>query len=304
MKFFFLFLVLLSAHSADARFTVIEKDKSLEIHHDGKLVTAFRSDHRVPYIHPLMSPSGANVTRYWPMDETHAEEERDHPHHRGLWLAHGAVNGFDFWAFQDQKDAAISVRSIKGAISDDGGSANLTADLVWSGGGSDMLREVRTFVVSKPDPLTLRIVVNSQLTALLDKVVLGDTKEGTFAIRMDRTLRVKGRHAASKLVNSNGETDANAWGKRAVWTAMVGPDELGKPCVVAIIDHAKSFRHPTHWHARDYGLLAANPFGIHDFEKKADKKLGEHVLAKDENLNLEYTVIIHHGTLESAKLPQ
>lgn len=304
MKFFLPLLLLCVVQPAFARFSVVEKDKSVEILHNGKLVTAFRSDHRVPYLHPLISPSGANVTRYWPMDDKHAEEERDHPHHRGLWLAHGAVNNYDFWAFQDKKDAAITVKSTTANVSADGSTAHLKADLIWAAGGSDILHEVRTFVVSQPDPLTLKIAISSQFVALLDKVVFGDTKEGTFAIRMDRTLRVKGHLAASKLVNSDGQTDENAWGKRAVWTAMVGPDELGKPCVVAIIDHAKSFRHPTYWHARDYGLLAANPFGIHDFEKKSDKKLGEHVLLKGDKLELNHTVMIHHGTLESAKLKE
>ena len=111
-----------------------------------------------------------------------------------------------------------------------------------------------------------------------------------------------GKEAKATLTNSNGETILEAWGKRAKWAAYSGPDEKGQAVVVAILDDPLSFRHPTHWHARDYGLLAANPFGIHDFEKMKDKTIGNLVLHKGDALLLNYTVIIHQGTLESAKL--
>jgi hypothetical protein len=68
------------------------------------------------------------------------------------------------------------------------------------------------------------------------------------------------------------------------------------------MDHPSNLRHPTWWHARDYGLLAANPFGIHDFEAKKDKTLGNHVLKKGESLTFRYLVVLHHGSVENAKL--
>jgi hypothetical protein len=70
------------------------------------------------------------------------------------------------------------------------------------------------------------------------------------------------------------------------------------------MDHPSNLRHPTWWHARDYGLLAANPFGIHDFEGKEDEHLGDYTLKKDETLTLRYQVVVHQGTLESAALPK
>ena len=237
------------------------------------------------------------------MEKDAPSEERDHPHHRGLWLAHGNVNGFDFWARADGKESSIVLNSVteKEAGSD---SATFTTDLTWTAEGTDLLQETRNHTFSKPDPQTLRIDIRSTLTALSDDTVFGDTKEGTFAIRMDRTLRVKGKEAKATLANSNGETNLDAWGKRANWAAYSGPDENGDPVVVAIADNPSSFRHPTHWHARDYGLLAANPFGIHDFESKKDKTLGNHTLRKGETLVLTYTVIIHEGSLESAALDE
>jgi len=292
--------ILTGCACAEFRFT--EKDGSLSLMDGDKLITAFRTDYRVPYLYPLTSPSGANIARHWPMEEDAPTEEKDHPHHRGLWLSHGDVNGFDFWAgMVGKKNAVIRTDSIDTKHSE-GSVAALVVNLTWLGDGKELLGERRIQTFTRPDPKTLRIDILSTLTALADEVTLGDTKEGTFAIRTDRTLRVKGKEAKATLTNSSGETNDDAWGKRAKWAAYSGPDELGQPVVVAIVDHPDSFRHPTHWHARDYGLLAANPFGIHDFERKKDKTLGNHVLRRSESLILSYTVILHQGTLESANL--
>ena len=285
--------------SADFSFT--EKDGALQLLEGETLVTAFRTDYRVPYLYPLTAPSGTNIARHWPMENDIPSEDKDHPHHRGLWLSHGAVNGYDFWAGFDKKNASIVLNSItkKEAGAD---SATFTADLTWTAEDNKLLQETRTHTFSRPDAETLRIDIRSTMTALADEVVFGDTKEGTFAIRTDRTLRVTGKEAKATLTNSNGDTNLDAWGKRANWAAYSGPDEKGEPVVVAIIDNPSSFRHPTHWHARDYGLLAANAFGIHDFESNKDKTVGNHTLKKGETLVFNYTVIIHNGSLESAKL--
>jgi hypothetical protein len=62
-------------------------------------------------------------------------------------------------------------------------------------------------------------------------------------------------------------TGKDTWGKQAPWCDYSGPVD-GKTLGVAIFDHPSNPRHPTWWHVRDYGLFAANPFGVHDFEKK------------------------------------
>jgi hypothetical protein len=293
--------ILALASPIHAQFVFSENEGMLELHHGEKLVTAFHTDFRFPYLYPVRSASGANVVRNWPMKTDVPGEEQDHPHHRGIWLAHGSVNGHDFWADTKKTHPTIRLNSItrKEVIND---IAQLGADLTWIAENTELLKENRHYAFSKPNAVTLRIDIRSTLTAIADEIVFGDTKEGTFAIRTDRTLRVKGPAAKATLTNSNGETNLDAWGKRANWVAYTGPDELGKPTVVAIIENPNSFRHPTHWHARDYGLLAANPFGIHDFEKKKDKTLGNHILKKSESLSLSHTVIIHQGTLETAKL--
>src|SRR5262249_47774002 len=102
------------------------------------------------------------------------------------------------------------------------------------------------------------------------EVTLGDTKEGSMAMRLAETMRLKqpkGKAGEGHIVNSEGVRDEQTWCKRADWVDYYGPVDC-KIMGVAIFDHPENPRHPTTWHVRDYGLFAANPFGLHDFEKK------------------------------------
>ena len=70
----------------------------LRVEINGQLFTEyFFKDVPRPFCYPLIGPGDAAMTRNWPMKTT-PDEEHDHPHHRSLWFAHGAVNGHDFWS--------------------------------------------------------------------------------------------------------------------------------------------------------------------------------------------------------------
>ena len=95
MRHLILALIALST-PLKAQFAFTQKENAIELHDGKNLVTAFRTDFRFPYLYPVHSPSGANIVRNWPMKPDVPGEEKDHPHHRGIWLAHGSVNGHDF----------------------------------------------------------------------------------------------------------------------------------------------------------------------------------------------------------------
>ena len=286
---------------AAADFHTEHTDTSLKVFDGETLITEYRTNSRVPYLDPLLSPGGACLTRHWPMRDDAPTEEKDHPHHRAFWLSHGDVNGFDFWAWKGAGDPKIEHRGFSDSKAG-GNSASFTVDLAWTAGGKTHLLEKRTYSFTKSDSDSLEIQVASLLTAAEVDVTFGDTKEGFIALRMDRSLRLKGPEAKGHIVNSEGLADMACWGKRANWVAFTGPDETGQPAVVALMDHPSNLRHPTWWHARDYGLLAANPFGIHDFEAKPDKTLGNQILKKGDSLTFRYLVVLHHGSVDSAKL--
>jgi hypothetical protein len=93
--------------------------------------------------------------------------------------------------------------------------------------------------------------------------------------------------------------DEAAWGKPSPWVDYVGPLK-GKTVGVAILNHPDSFRYPTTWHVRPYGLFAANPFGWHDF---GQGRSGEHVIPAGESIRFLYRILLHNGDTASSQLP-
>ena len=135
------------------------------------------------------------------------------------------------------------------------------------------------------------------------ELTFGDTKEGTMAVRLAETMRLKGKVGQGHIVNSAGVRDGQTWGKRAEWCDYYGPVE-GKTVGIAIFDHPKNPRHPTWWHVRDYGLFAANPFGQHDFEKLPDKTAGNLIVPAGKSVTFRYRFYLHEGDDQQAKVAE
>ena len=130
-------------------------------------------------------------------------------------------------------------------------------------------------------------------------VTFGDTKEGSFALRLAPELNAP----TGKMVDSKGRHDeAQIWGKRANWVDVDGVIN-GQSLGVVIMDSPNSFRHPTYWHARGYGLLAANPFGLSYFlhDKKQN---GSYTVPAGESINFQYRVLIHDGNYKQAHVAE
>ena len=124
-------------------------------------------------------------------------------------------------------------------------------------------------------------------------VTFGDTKEGSFAVRVADSMRVdakKGGH----IVNSEKQLNAAAWGQPARWVDYTGPVE-GETVGIAIMSHPQSFRPTPRWHVRAYGLFAANPFGEKDFPNPGAADQGAVTIKKGDSLTLKYRVWLHKG---------
>ena len=134
-------------------------------------------------------------------------------------------------------------------------------------------------------------------------LTLGDTKEGTMALRLAETMRLKGKVGKGHIVNSEGVRDDKTWGKRADWCDYYGPVD-GKTVGVAVFDHPQNPRHPTWWHVRDYGLFAANPFGQHDFESLPDKAAGDLKVSAGKSVTFRYRFYFHEGDEQQGKVAE
>ncbi len=243
-----------------------------------------------PILYPLLAPGQVSLVRHWPMRNDVPGEAHDHPHHKSLWFAHGQVNGFDFWS----EKASIKNVSIEPAPGDDKVWPGFVAVNEWLGDGKPVCQETATLRFAAAEDWRM-VDCKYELTSS-EKVVFGDTKEGTFALRTHPALNLTAAENApppGHAENSAGERDQAIWGRPAEWVAYFGTID-DQAYGLAVLDHPENLRHPTTWHARDYGLVAANPFGLHDFLNQP-RGAGEFVLEPGKTLTLHYRVVLFRG---------
>ena len=297
--------------------------KKVSVLFNGKLLTAycyFDSTEK-PVLFPVKTLSGITVTRGYPVAPREGERT-DHPHHLGIWLNYESVNGLDFW----NNSTAIAPENLAhyGSIihrkilssSAKGNRAALSTSSQWvDHDGKALLDEVTDFrfSVSGSDFIIDR---TSTLTALTD-VVFKDVKDGMLAIRVSRALEMPSKEAGSFVdahgqvtkvpamdnaqvtglyVNKEGVQGDSVWGKRSQWTYLKGREQ-GKEVAIIIIDHPKNPGYPTYWHARGYGLFAANPLGQKVFSK--GKEQLDLTLTKGQSTRFTYRIVIHEGAVSA-----
>jgi hypothetical protein len=258
-------------------------------------------DTRKPFLHPLRSASGKIVTRQWPMVQNVEGETKDHPHHQGLWFNHGDVNGIDFWGSspmgRNDTGAKIATKKIKEAK---GGKnkGTIVGEFEWlDKAGAPLLNESRTMTFYADTDKRI-VDLDIKLTAA-QAVKFGDTKEGSFGIRLHD--KIKEQRATGKMTNAEGKVgEKEVWGKPSPWVDYAGTLE-DEALGITIMDHPSNPRHPTHWHSRAYGLFAANIFGMHDFYNDKSKD-GSLELKPGGTLRFRYRVLIHTGDTASANI--
>lgn len=286
---------------------ITELTNRLRVEIGGQLFTEyFFKDVPRPYCYPMLGPESLPMTREWPLGKGD-NEEHDHPHHRSFWFSHGAVNGQDFWSEAKQFGKIV----------------HQSFDKVESGKNFGVIKSRNSWITADgktvcTDERTLTIYNRPKNERLFDfaitihapkdsEVVFGDTKEGTMALRLAETMRLtpnrfnKGA-PTGHIVNSEGVRDGATWGKRADWVDYYGPVQ-GKIVGVAIFDHPQNPLHPTWWHVRDYGLFAANPFGVHDFERKP-AGAGDFKIPAGQSVTFRYRFYLHEGDEKQAGIAE
>jgi hypothetical protein len=131
-------------------------------------------------------------------------------------------------------------------------------------------------------------------------VTVDDKKDSGLSIRVPHSMSVDAKEGG-KIINSEGNQDADSWGKRAKWCDFHGPVE-GEHLGIAMLNHPSSFRHPTPWHARTYGLFTANPFGLVGL--KVQEESGALELKEGERIKLRHRFIFHKGDEKAGKIAE
>jgi len=312
------------------QFSFVERpeNNSVDILLDGQPYTSYcyADSLKKPVLFPLRTKGGHFITRGWPV-QPRANERTDHPHHIGLWFNYGDVNGLDFWNNSPSipPEKRMGYGSIHHAainsMETSGNTGVLDVTKYWQGPqGDSLLKEDTRYTFKVNDSGNTSIELDIRLTALTD-VSLTDNKEGVLGIRLARGLehpsdepgkftdangivtevaQTNNDGVTGHYISSEGIEGDDVWGTRAKWVTLNGVIE-GEDVSLVILDHAGNPGYPTYWHARGYGLFAANPLGqkaLSDGKDELNFKLD-----KDASTRFRYKVLIHAGSkLDSAAI--
>ncbi len=304
----FLFALAATAVTAeDAKPSAVsfsESENGLRVEFDGELFTEYRfkdSDRFFPAFYPIVGPGGTKMTRRFPFEES-KDEDTDHPHHQSLWFAHSDVNGFTFWATKEYKGRkpgyTVHQKFLEKVEGEDGGYFVATNNYEAPDGSIVMTDTRKVEFSGTADARILDMTITFH--ASNGDVSFNDEKDAGMAIRVASDLQVvhrtkiggKAKEGTGHLINSEGIRDVKTWGKRARWVHSYGKVD-GKEVGVVIMDHPSNPRYPTYWHSRDYGLITANIFGKHFFEKLEDPQAGAMKLPNGEDVTFRWRFVFH-----------
>jgi len=294
-----------------------EANRRVDITIDGKPFTSYiwPQSLKKPVLYPLIDDSGTTVTRGYPL-EPRPGERVDHPHHAGMWFNYGNVNGFDFWNNSDaiKPDAQPKMGTIHQdkIVSTKSGahSGELVVTSVWTtGAGKDILKQTTKYVFSQRNGQ--RTIDQTITLTALDKAVFNDDKEGLLGMRVAHWLESpdeKGgifmdanghptkvaasdtKDATGVYLTSEGVKGGAVWSTRGRWCTLTG-NTGAHTSTIAIIDHPGNPGYPTYWHARGYGLFAANPLGRSIFDPK--QPAFNFTIEKGQSATFHYLVVLY-----------
>ena len=276
------------------------------------------------------------------LSDNESKSQRDHPHHRGLLFGHESAGlagwtypdseaawndvldknrdlvGGDTWheqatfdeykkmsklALDGQRRPATlaSIKHIEFEKLDGNDQRAIVVEICdhVDRDAKPFLREERTLIF-RATTETRMIDFDQTFTAKYGDAVFQDRKDSGLAIRVPASMAMKSQQGG-KVVNSHGRTIKEAWGKPAKWCDYHGPVD-GEHLGIAFLNHPSSFRYPTRWHVREYGLFTANPFGSRSFDGKLEKS--DFVLEKGAKLELKHRLIFHAGDPDKANIEQ
>ncbi len=308
---------------------VIKSDtkNKIDVFIGNKLFTSFLYPDSLekPVLYPVCAANGTIVTRGFPLNPQPGDPT-DHPHHLGIWFTYENLNGLDFWnnsyAIPKEKKHLYGWIRVDSTLMISG---NKTGTIYyhanWTNQKKNVLLEESTYLEFSGTE-HLRFIDRTTVLTADTTVNFTDAKDGLYGIRLAHALQipsnknqefkddkgnvtivksVKDNIANGNYLTSEGKTGDDAWSTRGRWCKVFG--KMGNDSIsIAIIDHPENPNYPTFWHARGYGLFAANPLGEKIFTNgKSAKNLK---LQKGESVTFRYRIVIKEGnkTLSVKKL--
>jgi Family of unknown function (DUF6807) len=296
-----------------------EANNKVDVIINGALFTSYQYPENVekPFLYPVISPNGSIITRGFPIEPREGERV-DHPHHVGIWFNHGDVNGLDFWnnssaIAAEKKDSYGHIVHQKIIKAEGGETGVLEVIMNWDDSKGNTLLIENTRYVFSGDLNSRTIDHITTLTAVADTVTFYDSKEGSFAIRVDRAFEMpaegpsvftddKGNPTKVEATDNTGVTGmyfsnqgltgGDVWGTRNDWVVLSGVKD-DTEIAFGIFDNPKNTGYPAYAHARGYGLFSVNNFGQNSYDPSKEKMT--YTLEKGESVKLYHRFYLQSG---------
>ena len=308
------------SRAAEVKVTPDEAHRRVDITVDGKPFTSYiwPDTLKKPVLYPLRTARGTLITRGWPMDPRPGEP-MDHPHHVGLWLNYGDADGIDYWgnsdAMKPEDRPHLGTIQHRRIVSSKGGKdrGELQVESDWVRPDGTTAIHEKTQYVFRAGPDWRSIDRITTLTAGDKPVVFNDTKEGMLGLRVAHGLQMPSKtpelytdaHGGATTVpvvnndgvtgmylSSEGKKGDDVWGTRGRWVSLSGTVN-GEPVTILMLDHPQNPGYPTYWHARGYGLFAANPLGQKVFSNGKEEL--KFTLAPGRSTTFRHRIVITSG---------
>jgi hypothetical protein len=309
-----------SLKDTGVRIIRVDDKHKVDVIVNGNLFTSYQYPVNIekPFLFPVIAPNGSVITRGYPI-ESRKGERMDHPHHIGIWFNYGDVNGLDFWNNSsaipaEKKDSYghIVHQKIVKTVSGEKGILEVVSN--WDDNKGNALLTEKTLYIFSGDGNSRTIDHISTLTAINGPVIIGDSKEGMFAIRVDRAFEMpssesliftddKGNPTKIKAIDNEGVTGMytsskglkgdSVWGTRNDWVILSGAKD-NVTITMGIFDNPKNPGYPAYAHARGYGLFSFNNFGQNSYDPKQEKK--SYKIEKGQSVTLYHRFYVQSGS--------
>jgi len=250
-------------------------------------------DERIPrpYFCDVRAPDGTQVTRNHP--PIAGTDPTDHAtYHPGICLAFGDINGADFWRNRARVEHE---KFVERPAAGPGVGRFAVQNAYVTRDGTVVCREICRYTILVR-PIGYLLLHNSEFFSEDGDFIFGDQEEMGLGIRMATPLIVK---EGGSIVNSDGlKNEKGAWGKQAAWCDYSGVID-NRRYGVTLMPHPENFRR-SWFHARDYGLLVANPFGQNAFTG-GDKSAV--VVRRGERFRLRFGLLIYAAEADTMDIP-
>jgi hypothetical protein len=276
--------------NVDAAESVVGFEKGeheLKLQIDGRNIASYVfEDEQLsrPYFAHVKTLTGKQVTRNHPPQE--GLDKLDHADwHPGVWLSFGDINGNDYWRL---KAKTQHVRFVEPpSVQSNVGTFAVQNHYLSNDDQRVVCVETCSYTV-RLVPSGYMLSIASEFHSTNGDVRFGDQEEMGLGIRLATTLAVETK-SGGRILDSEGRRNGKEiWGKQARWCDYSGPFD-GAWIGMTILTSPTNFR-PSWTHARDYGLVAMNPFGVNAFTKQPRQDV---TVKQGESFKLSFAVVVH-----------